>query len=157
VWLDFMTIDRLDYPFKLPYTYLMNDDAIAGELLLPEGLGLKLQSLGLVATELTEEEFFLAADYMERFPKPSKFDCIALAIAKVRGIILLTGDKALRKAAKAEGVEFIGTIGIIDQMYESKIIDKAEYVMCLKGLLEHNGGIVRLPEEELVKRIKTEE
>ena len=81
VWLDFVTIDRLDYPFRLPYTYLMNNDAVQDELLSPTGLGENLKSLGLQETELTEEEFFLAEEYMSRFSKPSMFDCIALAIA----------------------------------------------------------------------------
>ena len=33
VWLDFATINRLEIPFKLPYTYIMNEDAITDELL----------------------------------------------------------------------------------------------------------------------------
>ena len=32
VWLDFATINKLEIPFKLPYTYIMNEDAIAEEL-----------------------------------------------------------------------------------------------------------------------------
>lgn len=41
VWLDFEVIGKLELPFKLPYTYLMNDDAIQDELLSPPGLGKK--------------------------------------------------------------------------------------------------------------------
>lgn len=26
VWLDFVTINRLEIPFKLPYTYIMNEE-----------------------------------------------------------------------------------------------------------------------------------
>ena len=137
VWLDFVTIDRLDYPFRLPYTYLMNIDAIQDELLSPAGLGERLQSLGLRETELTEEEFYLAGEYMERFSKPSIYDCVALAIAKVRGIILLTGDGPLRKAAKAEGVQVMGTIGVLDQLYKSEEINPEEYAYCLEELLKH--------------------
>lgn len=132
----------------------MNDDAIQDELLSPVGLGKQLQSLGLKETELTEEEFFLASDYMERFSKPSIYDCVALAIAKVRGITLLTGDGPLRNAAKAEGVQVMGTIGVLDQLYETEKIDKTEYVHCLEDLLNHNGGKVRLPEKELINRIE---
>ncbi|MCD8365610.1 MAG: hypothetical protein LUC83_07350 [Clostridiales bacterium] len=51
------------------------------------------------------EEFYLAEEYVARYTKPSLYDCIALAVAKTRGIILLTGDGPLRKAAAAEGVE----------------------------------------------------
>ena len=154
VWLDFVTIDRLDYPFRLPYTYLMNDDAVQDELLSPPGLGEHLKSLGLQETELTEDEFFLAEEYMSRFAKPSMFDCIALAIAKNREIVLLTGDGPLRKAAQAEGVQVMGTIGVLDQLYEGELIEKQEYVHCLEELLHHNGGKVRLPEKELKSRIE---
>ena len=58
VWLDFMTIGRLELPFRLPYIYLMNEDAVHDELLSPPELSKNLLALGLVAAELTEEEFF---------------------------------------------------------------------------------------------------
>lgn len=110
--------------------------------------------MGLHKTELTEEEFFLAEELSEKYVKPSSFDCIALAIAKVRGIILLTGDGPLRKAAKAEGVQVMGTIGILDQLFEGQYIDLNEFRHCMNELLKHNNGKVRLPENELIKRLQ---
>lgn len=154
VWLDFVTIDRLEYPFRLPYTYLMNNDAIENELLSPKGLGEKLKTLGLLETELTEEEFFLAEEYTRKYSKPSLYDCVALAIAKTRGIILLTGDGPLRKAAKSEGVQVMGTIGVLDQLKDQGLIKREEYIDSMKALLEQNGGKVRLPESELRERIE---
>lgn len=153
IWLDFETVNRLDYPFKLPYTYLMNDEVVDSELVAPKGLGERLIQLGLEKTELTEEEFFLAEEYVSKYSKPCTHDCVALAIAKARGIVLLTGDKALRKAAEAEGVKVIGTIGILDQLYENNCITEQEYLDCMKDLLDKNGGKIRLPENELKKRI----
>lgn len=153
VWLDFMTIDRLELPFLLPYTYLMNSDAVEDELLSPPDLGRNLLQLGLTKTELTEEEFYLTEEYMSRYAKPSIYDCMALAIAKVRGIILLTGDGPLRKAAKEVGVTVLGTIGVLDQLFHGKFIESEEYLYCMKELLRYNGGKVRLPEKELVARI----
>ena len=38
VWVDFASIDRLALPFKLPYVYLMYEEAISNELLQPEGI-----------------------------------------------------------------------------------------------------------------------
>ncbi len=55
VWLDFVAINKTDIPFKLPYTYIMNEDAIEDELLSPKGLREKLLSLGLKPVELSEE------------------------------------------------------------------------------------------------------
>lgn len=82
-------------------------------------------------------------------------DRIALAIAKERKIHLLTGDMALRKAAEQEGVPVLGTIGILDQLFEGKYIDQDEYVYCLSELLKHNGGEIRLPAVELRKRLES--
>lgn len=154
VWLDFEIIDRLELPFKLPYIYLMNEDAVHDELLSPEGLSERLLALGLVEVELTEEEFFCVEEYTRNYPRLSVYDCVALAIAKCRRIILLTGDWALRKAAKEEDVSVMGTIGILDQLYDGAYIGREEYLECLKRLQRYNGGRVRLPEEELVKRIE---
>ena len=154
VWLDFYIINRLDYPFRLPYIYIMNQDTIEDELLSPKNLGEQLIALGLESTEINEEEFYLAAEYMDRYARPSKYDCIALAIAKVRGIILLSGDGPLRKAANAEGVKVMGTIEILDQLYELKKISQIEYIYCLKELQNYNGNKVRLPANELKSRIE---
>lgn len=43
VWVDFATINRLYLPFRLPYIFLMDEEAISNELLQPEGLGDKLR------------------------------------------------------------------------------------------------------------------
>ena len=153
VWLDFATINRLEIPFKLPYTYIMNEDAITDELLSPKELRDNLVGLGLQAVELSEEEFYLAEEYNAKYTKPSLYDCVALAIAKVRGITLMTGDGPLRKAAEQEGVAVVGTIGVLDRLYEGEYIEREEYVNCLKALLENNGQKVRLPEKELQKRV----
>lgn len=66
---------------------------------------------------------------------------------------MLTGDKALRKVAEAEGVKVMGTIGVLDQLYEDSCITEQEYLDCMKDLLSKNGGKIRLPEKELKKRI----
>ena len=153
VWIDFATIDCLELPFKLPYIYLMNQDAIEDEIQKPPGLGEKLIQLGLQKTQLSEEEFFLAEELIERYAKPSLYDCIALAIAKVRGITLLTGDGSLRKATASERVNVIGTIGILDQLLEGQYINLDDYGNCIVSLLKNNGGKIRLPENELKKRL----
>ena len=156
VWLDFATINKLEIPFKLPYTYIMNDDAIEDELLSPKELRENLVGLGLQAVELTEEEFYLAEEYNQKYVKPSLYDCVALAIAKVRKIILLTGDGPLRKAAEKEKVTVIGTIGVLDRLLDGEYIEKEEYIYCINALLENNGKKVRLPERELLKRVEND-
>lgn len=135
----------------------MNEEAVEDELLTPPGLGKELVKLGLQKVELTEEEFYLAEEYIDQYKKIFIYDAVALAIAKVRDIKLLTGDGALRKVSAEEGVTVIGTLGILDQLYHEQLITVQEYLYCLNELLHHNGGKVRLPEEELKYRIKENE
>ena len=153
VWIDYMRIEKLDLPFRLPVTYLMNQDAIEDELLSPKGMKEELLRLGLQPTELTEGEFYYALKMAETHPKLSGYDCSALAIAKFRGLVLMTGDAALRKTALSEGISVIGTIGLLDTLYVHKKITSGEYRECLILLIKINGREVRLPMAELKKRL----
>lgn len=153
VWIDYMAIEKLELPFRLPFTYLMNQDAIADELLSPKGMREALLKLGLQPTELTEEEFYYALKIAETHPKLSEYDCSALSIANFRGLVLMTGDAALRKAALSEGVSVVGTIGILDKLYEDSFISLEEYRECLLLLIKVNGREVRLPIAELRNRL----
>lgn len=155
VWLDFSKINALDLPFRLPYIYLMNEDAVSNEMLSPPDLSDKLTRLGLKSIEWTLEDFNLASTFKRQYRKLSKYDCVALAIAKNRNIVLLTGDKALRKAAVIEGVEVIGTIGILDELYLGRFIERDTYRNCLLQLLDLNGKGIRLPESELIARLES--
>ncbi len=152
VWIDFDVLGRLDLPFKLTYTYLMTEITIEEELLSP-GLKDKLISLGLQKTELSPEEFTLVLDYEQKYLQLSLHDRIALSIAKLRAIPLLTGDGALRKAATREGVQLMGTLKILDELHQTEIIQTEEYEHLLKCLKAGNGKKVRLPKEEIEKRL----
>ena len=153
VWIDFSTIDKLDLPFRLPYTYIMNRDAIEEELLSPLSLKQNLLQLGLKSIDIDNDEFVLAAKYGVKYKQLSVHDRIALAIAKNRNITLLTGDAHLRIAARQECVSVMGTIGVLDRLLAFKHISEREYDNCLKELLKYNGGLIRLPEDEIKKRL----
>jgi predicted nucleic acid-binding protein len=153
VWIDFAAIDKTELPFRLPYTYLMNIDAVNDEFLSPPGLGEKLVSFGLVPVEMTAEEFDCAEEYGWKYPRLLVYDRVALAMAKCRGIPLLTGDKALRRAAVQETVEVMGTLYIFDRLSELGLLSDAELEECLRAILAINGGTVRLPEAEIMSRI----
>lgn len=154
VWIDFSVIGRTELPFRLPYTYIMNSDAINDELLSPSGLRNELLQYGLLSVELTIEEFSLAEEYGMRYLQLSIYDRIALAIAKIRDIVLLTGDNALRNAAKCEHVKILGTLGILDQLLSGNYIIDHEYEFCLLELQKHNGNEVRLPKSEINFRLQ---
>ena len=154
VWIDFFSIDRLQLPFRLPYTFIMYEDTIKNELIKPKNLGDILIESGLKSIDVSLDEYILAEQYNVKYKKPSIHDCMALAVAKNRNIVLLTGDGALRKAAKAEGVSVIGTIGILDRLLEEDSIDIKEYRECLESFEKLNGGIVRLPRTAIKERLE---
>ena len=99
------------------------------------------------------EEFELAEQYGGKYRKLSVYDRIALALAKHRGIVLLTGNMALRRAAMAEGVSILGTLGIVDRLYDAALISKSEYKECLDALTRFNGHGIRLPQDEINIRL----
>ena len=148
-----LVLGGTEIPFRLPYTYIMSRDAVEDELLSPQGLGQELLSYGLVPVNITIDEFFLAESYGTKYTKLSIYDRVALAIAKIRQITLMTGDGALRKAAATECVPVLGTLGILDQLLELQYINAEEYRICLLELLENNGGSVRLPKAEILLRL----
>lgn len=155
IWIDFTLIDAVQLPFRLPHSFYMSTDAIDAELIQPRGLAQRLVEYGLIPTEITEEEFQYAIKTMEEVPKLSMYDCFALAIAKYRNYILLTGDGRLRKQASKENVEVHGTLWIFDTLYTSQLIGKEEYRCYLNQLLHRTmtkTGI-RLPVAEIRKRI----
>ena len=154
VWIDFQLIDKINLPFHLPFTYIMSSDAIEDELLSPKDFKEQLLANGLQPIEYTYEEFELAEQYGLQYPRLSIYDRLALAIAKVRKITLLTGDGALRRAAKNENVSLLGTIGILDLLFRLSYIEREEYVECLQMLQKYNGGQIRLPKSEIENRIK---
>ena len=153
IWLDFDAISRVALPFRMPCTYIMYQEALRKEIVTPPNLLGDLIRYGLVGVELTTEEFFYASELSRRYVKLSGYDRTALAIAKFRNIPLLTGDNALRKAAKKENVEVMGTIGLLDRLHDEDHISKEEYKYCLEALLRHPER--RLPKEEIEKRLKS--
>lgn len=139
VWIDFRVISRLSLPFRLPYTYIMYEESIDSELLAPAGFRQELIDAGLVGVDITFEEFTLAESWGSIYPKLSVQDRIALAIAKEREIILLTGDMALRKAAGKEGGSlrvsvfglwgWVRTVWVCFPLFEKELRDRLTNVM----------------------------
>ena len=154
VWIDFSSVNALELPFRLDCTYLMSSDAIEDEWRSPRGRGTELLALGLQAVEITTDEFYYAEELRGRYPRLSVYDTFALAIAKFRSIVLLTGDGSLRKAAAEEGVTVRGTLWIFDELLRNRKLSQDEYHGFMLTLKQLNGNVIRLPAEEIEKRIR---
>jgi hypothetical protein len=105
--------------FRLPFRVMTPDLLFFDELEAQHGhlvdLGLELGELEPAAVAATQ---VLAA----RYRRPSRNDCLALALAKQEQCPLATGDRDLAEAARAEAVPVVGTIWLIERMVLHRLI-----------------------------------
>lgn len=69
-----------------------------------------LLDMGLVLGELSAQTMLYAMELVGRVRGPSRNYCFALALARQQNCPLLSGDEALRKAARHEAVDVKGTL-----------------------------------------------
>jgi predicted nucleic acid-binding protein len=119
IFIDLEDGELLDKLFSLSFTFKTPDILYFEEL---EEQHSHLIDSGLLLTELTGESMSYAMYLVAQVSGPSTNDCFALASAKQEGCPLLTGDDALRKLAKREGVVVMGTIWIVEQMVHGQVI-----------------------------------
>lgn len=151
VWIDLEQLGATQLPFNSSHEFWMYQNAIEDEILAPPDLGRRLLELGLKGMEITLDDFYLAATFQSKYRALSKYDAIALAIAKRRVWLLLTGDGPLRKAAADEGVAVKGTLGLLDLLADEEVLSRGEYA----ELLERSEQLARIrwPKAEVKKRL----
>jgi len=116
-------------------------DVVAAELWDPGiepfiGSGAEIQSAN-------SEEVLLVETLSQSYKKPSIADLFALAMAKTRGVVLLTNDKHLRTAATKENVAVRGILWLLDSL-EGRL-EGDRLARALEGILAHGA---HLPGEE---------
>jgi predicted nucleic acid-binding protein len=109
--------------FRLPYAIAVPD--ILFELELKQRHS-RLLDLGLQVKSLSSESVKKTEFLTQQYPRPSMMDHSALALALQERCPLLTGDKHLRDAAKKEGVEVHGTIWIVEELLNQKMIQQSQ-------------------------------
>ncbi len=153
IWFDFCSTDALEYPFRLGYDFYISRATFDEEIVEPVSLREALLEYGLHLADLQNDELQTAYLFMKTYIHLSVHDSFALAIAKHRGWVLLTGDKSLIKAAKRENVECHGTLWIYDQLTLLGKITKEEKNKAMDALIEEVlAEKRRLPIDELRKR-----
>ena len=150
VWID------LDHGGLLGRVFDLGDDLLIPDVVLYDELltldvdlltRLGLQVAGLTPSQLVELSGTLAG----RYPHPSIRDLASLLLAKDEGVVLLTGDKALRKAARKEGVEVHGILWVLDRLVAESGLLGAEAARSLRLIVR---GGAWLPEREVEARLE---
>jgi len=109
-------------------------------------------SLGLRILELDDQGVSDAVKYTRQVSAISTPDSFALVLAKTSGLILLTGDRQLRKLAEREQVECHGVLWILDILEQQQTIPKKDLHKGLQKIANHPR--CRLPKSEIACRIK---
>ena len=75
-----------------------------------------------------------AQQLMAKYPRPSRNDCFALALAANLSLPLLTGDKHLRSATKREGVTVMGSLWLFVEIENHGLVTKESLTIALKKM-----------------------
>ena len=134
--------------FKLPFDFVA-PDVIVSELHEPNGK--QLMELGLQDRELTGDQILEVILLRKQYRQPSVNDLFALVLARILEATLLTNDGNLRKVAQHEGILTHGTLWVLDEMVQIKIIPPFQAIDALSAMRERGS---RFPQDECDKRIR---
>jgi hypothetical protein len=150
VLIDLERGELLDSCFKLPFEFAVPDLLYAREL--ADYGGPALVERGLRVEGLTGEEVTLAQEVRGTHPKLSLPDAFAYSLASARGWTLLTGDGELRALAQAQQISFFGVLWVLDQLFDSQVIEPPAIVAGLEAIAAHPR--CRLPRAEIQARLE---
>jgi predicted nucleic acid-binding protein len=137
---------------KLPYELLL-PDVIVEELIDPPGKN--LIQIGYKALQIDEEAIKRIVLLREQYLKPSTNDLFGLLLAKLNSCPLVTGDDALRKAAKLEGIPVYGLLWILDNLIGYDILKPGEAANALEKILAEGSWLPKKEWEARLKRWRT--
>jgi rRNA maturation endonuclease Nob1 len=147
ILIDFGDIGLLDAMTDLDLV-LFTTDLVISEIQTPEHRSqiLRLISEGLIqVSAFSGEEIGKIVQKQARVPRLSLADCSVWFFAVQANAIMMTGDRLLKVEAEKEGVEVHGSLWILDQMIEAKIVTKIAACNALLDLIAKNP---RLPRDE---------
>lgn len=140
----------LEAIFSLPHEFAVPDVLYDREM--QGAWGDRLVGLGLRVEEVSEAGVGNALQYRQQRSALSVPDSFALALAKERGWLLLTGDGQLRELAAVENVDCHGVLWLLDMMEEAGIPGIQPLLDGLTALAAHPR--CRLPAREITIRLE---
>ena len=146
--------ELLEKAFELEFQFAA-PDALYHEELIDLGKYDRqyLLSLGLRVESLDSNGVRLAISYQSERRALSLVDSFALALASLRGWMILTEDRLMRRVAQCKGIVHRDTLWVIDNMLDADILSPDETLTVLKAMLDDPRCPV--PKTELSIRIQT--
>lgn len=140
----------LEAVFTLPHEFAVPDVLYHREM--QGDWGERLVRLGLRVEELAKDAVANALRYGQQRAALSVPDTFALALAKERQWLLLTGDAQLRELAETEAVECHGVLWLVDMMEAAGTPGIGPLHDGLTALAAHPR--CRLPRREITVRLE---
>jgi uncharacterized protein YacL len=112
----------LEVMFRLDFAFAVPDILFEEEL---KSRHPRLPDLGLGILELTAEMIDDATRLIVRYGhrRTSRNDLLTLALARQRRGLVLTGDADLRLVCNEQGIDVHGTIWLVEQMLNGRLVD----------------------------------
>lgn len=148
IWIDLDRANILPAVFQLPCEFVVTD-FVYRELQIPEPTN--LTNLGLRVAPLDSAGIIELMRLKAELGNSSLADVSCFHLAALNKWTLLTGDKAVRTACQARGMDVHGVLWVLDQLFEKKILKSENLATALKAMLDLGG---RLPQAESEKRLK---
>ncbi len=148
VWIDLGIGDLLAEVFRLPHEFV-SPDVVLEELASVDPR--LLRALGVREVSLASEDYVLLEELVARYAGPSIRDLTALVVALRDGLALLSGDRKLREAAEAEGVEVSGVLWLLDELVDTELVTGPNAARGLQAMLDQHA---RLPRDECERRLR---
>ena len=146
VILDFFETKNLSSLMGFPHR-IVTLDLMANDLETPTPF--EINKSGIMSVETSIEIMTLISEFEEKY-RVSFYDAALLLYAKKEKAILLSGDKALRKAAKKEKVTVKGTLWVLEELVKSETFKPDQAVLILERMFLLGR---RLPPDEANSKI----
>ena len=121
-------------------------DVIFDECTSPGQLQNQIISAGIQKIEVTHDWLRSSTAYHQG--SLSSQDALCLYYAKNFSRVLITNDKPLRTRSQQQGIKIHGTLWLIHQAYEQKILSSNKLCAWISTLIQHGS---RMPPQEVVK------
>ena len=112
----------------------------------------EFSKLNLVVIEFDGNQVAEVYSLKATYNRPSLADLFALVGAKDKQGVLLTGDNALRAIAEEYGLSVHGTLWVLDELVQRKLVIPRRAAKALRDILLKKS---RLPKIECIQRFKT--
>lgn len=149
IWIDLKYVNLVDEVFKLPYDIGVPNILFDEELKDTDSEILLKNNINIL--EMTIDEMLETSEMFNNTTGVSFNDLTTLVVSHKRNCTLVTGDGNLRKLALSKNVNLRGSIWLLDELVEHKIISKHKAYEACNTLLNSSR---RLPQNELKKRIQ---